>query len=44
MATDSIAAAAPETDYVETFISQYSAISGNPNVDFNVVFVIRVKK
>ncbi len=38
MATDSIAAAAPETDYVETFISQYSAISGNPNVDFNVVF------
>ena len=38
MATDSIAAAAPETDYVETFISPYSAISGNPNVDFNVVF------
>ena len=38
MATESIAAAAPETDYVETFISQYSAISGNPNVDFNVVF------
>ncbi|MDE7388048.1 MAG: hypothetical protein K2M97_02205, partial [Muribaculaceae bacterium] len=38
VATDSIAAAAPETDYVETFLTQYSTISGNPNVDFSVVF------
>ncbi|MDE5900909.1 MAG: protein translocase subunit SecD [Muribaculaceae bacterium] len=38
MATDSIAAAAPETDYVETFLQQYSKISGNPNVDYSVVF------
>jgi SecD/SecF fusion protein len=38
LATDSIAAAAPETEYVETFVEQYSAAANNPQVDFSVVF------
>ncbi len=37
-ATDSIAYAAPETEYVETFIEQYKAAANNPQVDFSVVF------
>ena len=41
--TDSIAKAQPETDYVETFLKQYSTISGNPNVDFSVVFPSVIK-
>ena len=38
IATDSVAAAAPETEYVETFIEQYKAAANNPRVDFSVVF------
>ena len=38
LATDSIANAAPETEYVETFIEQYKRIANNPQVDFSVVF------
>lgn len=38
IATDSIALAQPETEYVETFIEQYKAASANPAVDFAVVF------
>lgn len=41
--TDSIAKALPETDYVETFLKQYSTISGNPKVDFAVVFPSVIK-
>ena len=37
-ATDSIAYAAPETEYVETFIEQYKLAANNPQVDFSVVF------
>ncbi|MDE6536083.1 MAG: protein translocase subunit SecD [Muribaculaceae bacterium] len=43
IATDSIANAAPETEYVETFIEQYKKASANPNVDFSVVFPDLIK-
>ncbi len=42
-ATDSIAYAAPETEYVETFIEQYKKAANNPLVDFSVVFPDVVK-
>ena len=43
LATDSVAAKAPETEYVETFIEQYKSASNNPQVDFAVVFPDIVK-
>ena len=44
IATDSIANAVPETEYVETFVEEYKKASANPNVDFSVVFPNVIEK